>query len=148
MGTVQVSNSKDFESAFVVCFGMSAYLCIHVWDEIDDALSNGAMISHLLWALVFLKVQGMEAVVVVMVNMMQKTCKKWLRLAIEEIYSLTYVSVSHLVFYCCIILTFCFILQIKWDNQFDDRIADQCCSISLDGTDFHIQEPSPFNPMW
>ena len=33
-------------------------------------------------------------------------------------------------------------------NQFEGSVIGQHCFISLDGTDFHIQEPSPFNPMW
>ena len=53
MGRVQVSNSDEFDQAFVVCFGMSAFLCVDVWDEIDDALPIGVMLSHLLWALPF-----------------------------------------------------------------------------------------------
>ena len=51
-------------------FWYVAYLCVHVWDEIDDTLTNGAMISHLLWALLFLKVYGTEDTMVVMVKMM------------------------------------------------------------------------------
>ena len=31
-------------------------------------------------------------------------------------------------------------------NHFDGSIIGQCCFISLDGTDSHIQEPTPFNP--
>ena len=43
-----------------MCFGMTAYLCVHVWDEMEEALPKGAMIFHLLWSLMFLKVYGME----------------------------------------------------------------------------------------
>ena len=39
-------------------------------------------------------------------------------------------------------------LQTKWENRFDDRMVGQCCFISLDNMDFHIQEPSTFDPMW
>ena len=55
MGRAQVSDSNDFKRTFVVCFVMCVYLCVHEWDEIDDALPNGTMISHLLWALLSLK---------------------------------------------------------------------------------------------
>ena len=48
--------------------------------------------------------------------------------------------------YFCIILTSCFIAQIQ--NQFDNRLLGQHCFISLDGTNFCIQEPRPFGPMW
>ena len=37
---------------------MSSYLCVHVWDEIDDALPNGAMIFHLLLVFLFESVQN------------------------------------------------------------------------------------------
>ena len=99
-----------------MCFGMSAYRCVHVWDEIDDALPNGAMLFHLLWVLLFLKVYRTEDTIVAMEKTTHKTYRKWVRAVIEEIYSLTYVSVWHIVFYCCIILALCFLVWIKWGN--------------------------------
>ena len=42
----------------------------------------------------------------------------------------------------------CLIWQINSEYQFDERMFGQCCFISLDGTNIHIQEPSPFDPMW
>ena len=50
-----------------MCFGMSPNLCVHVWDEVEDALPSGTMISHVLWALLLLKVYGTEDTRVVMV---------------------------------------------------------------------------------
>ena len=38
--------------------------------------------------------------------------------------------------------------QIKWENRFDERLPGQRCFITVDGTDFRIQEPSPFHPQW
>ena len=67
---------------------------------------------------------------------------------LEEIYSLTYLNASCLLFDCCILLLLCSISEMKWETQFDDMMLGQCCIISLDGTEFCIQEPSPFNPMW
>ena len=52
------------------CFGMSSYLCAHVWDEIDDALPSRVLISHYLWALLFLKVYGMDDTMAVMLKTM------------------------------------------------------------------------------
>ena len=69
LGRTQVSNSDNFNQSFVACFGMSAYLCVHVWDEIDTTLPNAVMLSHLLWVLLFLKVYGTEDTMVAMVNM-------------------------------------------------------------------------------
>ena len=70
MGRAQVCNSNDFERAIVACFALSANLCVHVWDEIDDALPNGVMIFHLLWVLLFLKVYGTEDTMEAMVKTM------------------------------------------------------------------------------
>ena len=40
-----------------------------------------------------------------------------------------------------------FLLQIKFDNRFkQDR--NKTCKITVDGTDFKICEPTPFNRMW
>ena len=36
----------------------------------------------------------------------------------------------------------------RMGELFDRSIIGQCCFISLDGTDFNIQEPSPFDPKW
>ena len=47
---------------------MSPNLCIHVWDEIEDALPSAVMITHLLWALLFLKIYGMEDAMAAMVG--------------------------------------------------------------------------------
>ena len=64
---------------------MSPNLCADVWDEIEDALPSGVVISHLLLALLFLKVYGMEDTMVAMVWATQETYKKWVRIVIEEI---------------------------------------------------------------
>ena len=92
MGRAEVSNSSEFWRAFSACFGLSPNLCVHVWDEIEDALPSAMMISHLLWVLLFLKVYGMEDTMAVMVQTTQKTYMKWARIIIEEMYLLTYVS--------------------------------------------------------
>ena len=92
MGRATVTNSCDFSRALVVCFSISFSECIHVWDEFEDVLPSAVVISHLLWALVFLKVYGTEDTRVVMVQTTQKTYRKWVMIVLEEIYSLTYVS--------------------------------------------------------
>ena len=92
MGRAEVCDSGDFSRAFGACFCMSPNLCVHVWDEIEDVLPGGVMICHLLCVLLFLKVYGMEDTMVVMVRTTWKTYRKWVRMVIEEIHSLAYVS--------------------------------------------------------
>ena len=88
MGRAKVSDSGNFGRTFDACFGVSPSLCVDVWDEIEDVLPSRGTISHLLWVLLFLKVYGKEDTMVVMVW----TYRKWVRIVIEEIHSLTYLS--------------------------------------------------------
>ena len=106
VGRTEGTNSSDFRRALVACFSMSPIQCVHVWDEIEDGLPSAVMISHLLWVLLFLKVYETENTMVVMVWTTQRTNSKWVRIVIEEIYLLTYVS-GHVCFSfdCCIVLT-------------------------------------------
>ena len=65
LATVMIFKEHLFH---VACFGVSAYLCVQEWDEIEEALPWEVMISHLLWTLLFLKVYGAEETMVAMVN--------------------------------------------------------------------------------
>lgn len=40
------------------------------------------------------------------------------------------------------------ILQIIWEKRFEGVVNGQTCFTSLDGVDFPILEPSPFNTGW
>lgn len=36
--------------------------------------------------------------------------------------------------------------QVKWEDRKSGRVTGQTCFVSIDGVDFRINEPSPFNP--
>ena len=55
-------------------------MSVHVLDEIEDALPSGGTISHLLWALLFLKVYGIE-------DTMHKPYRKWVMIVIGDPFS-------------------------------------------------------------
>lgn len=38
------------------------------------------------------------------------------------------------------------VLQVKWENRLDCAASGQTCFVSIDGVDFKIFEPQPFNP--
>lgn len=40
-----------------------------------------------------------------------------------------------------------YIIQIKWSNRFRGN-STKTCKVTVDGTDFRIQEPKPFNSKW
>jgi hypothetical protein len=51
--------------------------------------------------------------------------------------------------FCILILTVIFLFpQIKWDNRYLNCHAGQICYITVDGTDFKVNEPFPFNPAY
>jgi len=38
-------------------------------------------------------------------------------------------------------------LQIKWKNHLHNH-NNECCLVTIDGTDFEILEPTPFDKQW
>lgn len=40
------------------------------------------------------------------------------------------------------------ISQIIWNNRYDGAVQSQTCFVSIDGVDFKILEPKPFDPKW
>lgn len=35
-----------------------------------------------------------------------------------------------------------------WENRYDQSVPGQTCLVSIDGVDFKIKEPTPFDPLW
>ena len=55
------------------------------------------------------------------------------------------------LFDCLIVALYsqkCSLFWIKWENHLEGSIIGQHCFISLDGTDFCIQELALFDPKW
>ncbi|KAG9399900.1 hypothetical protein AC1031_011321 [Aphanomyces cochlioides] len=73
---------------------------------------------HLLWALLFLKVYATEHVHAALCQVDEKTFRKW-----------TWI-------------------MITWNRRFDLALRGANILVSLDGTDFVINEPTPFDRKW
>jgi hypothetical protein len=69
----RLGRNRDFNSLF----GVSANVCSVVWNLCD--FPSGTRPVHLLWAFLFMKVHGIEPVLIVIVNSgpNRKTFRKW-----------------------------------------------------------------------
>lgn len=94
VGRTKVSNTADFDRVFVSCFGMCAFLCVQVWEEISQKLPKNAEIVHLLWGLAHLKVYGTEDTMASWLCTTRKTYRRWVKLIVVQLYEMSYVSVD------------------------------------------------------
>ncbi|KAH9118088.1 hypothetical protein LEN26_012265 [Aphanomyces euteiches] len=89
-----------------------------------DPRPVGSRDEHLLWAMLFLKVYSSENVHATIAAVDEKTFRKWSWAILEALASLN---------------------VIQWRNRFHQAPAGVRLFVSLDGTDFAIQEPKPFD---
>jgi hypothetical protein len=85
--------------------------------------------KHLLWTLMYMKLYCPEDVMTILCSTSKCTFLKWIWLWIEAIAD----------FSCEVIL---------WEKRLRNAPEGVWCLTSVDGTDFMIQEPQPFNKKW
>uniref|UniRef100_A0A336L3F9 CSON015158 protein n=1 Tax=Culicoides sonorensis TaxID=179676 RepID=A0A336L3F9_CULSO len=112
---------RRFKSAF----GVSPRICSIVWFAIKGDLSQDIREEHLLWTLLFLKCYNSTDVNRAIVKCDAKTFR-------TKVWS--------------VIDVLAFIKVILWENRKINAVAGQTCFTSIDGVDFKIAEPSPFDP--
>ena len=98
-------------------------------------------------ALSWLKTNCSEASAHKTYNMDEKTFRQWKYYIVRKISELGRVSLS--LFLLPIHLSHVAVLQVKFENRFKEasRLINKIF-FSLDGTDFPINEPSPFSKIW
>ena len=146
-----VNNSKQHDS-FRYNFGIGPLAVSVTWIYVSALLPEGACPQHLLWALLFLKLYNSTHVLCRKVGVDYVTFQNWTWIVVEAISRMKYQFVSkvHALFYILICTSSTFSLQkmkIKWDNRLREYNGSSC-KVSVDGTDFRIQEPSPFSKSW
>ena len=134
------SEEKDFRSHF----GCSPPVCATLWNhlQVTDLSPQGGTLDHLLWALMFLKIYGKQRQMCTLAGGVdQDTFRKWTWLFLNAIVQLEplVVRICLLISYICLILIILFSLQIIWNNRLKNDQGNGCL-ISVDGTDFMIQE--------
>jgi hypothetical protein len=154
--------SKTFLRRFSGLFGCSPLICSKLWSllQLDGYLNNLAAGKqhprHLLWALLFLKQYNPEEVNSQMCHCDEKTYRKWVWIVVKAIAELSCLVSCRvpLLCFCTVILHTLLVdchfslLQIKWSNRNQFHNPNGRCRVSVDGTDFEIREPQPFDRQW
>ena len=118
----------DSNRKFKAHFGVTPEVCAEVWYSIKKP--TNARPKHLLWALLFLKLYETEDVLIAKLQVKSReTLRKWVWVMVQAIAGL---SKS----------------KIRWANRLKHDRFNKWCRVTIDGTDFKINEPSPFSPMW
>lgn len=68
---------------FVASFGITPSTCQHMWETIEDSVPRGGRPKHMLWALYFLKTYGSEHIASNVLQVDEKTYRKWLWIFVE-----------------------------------------------------------------
>ena len=143
--TVEPLCDRRFRSMF----GMTAKLCSWYWRQlvIKGLLPDAFKPERFLWTLHFLRVYNTEEVNCTMFGCSEKTFRKWIWEGIDAIGSLQLVSDMRTLF----LLTYVFLTnisyKIKWEYRNHNR-NQSICRVTIDGSDFRICEPAPFDRRW
>ncbi|KAH9139083.1 hypothetical protein AeRB84_016633 [Aphanomyces euteiches] len=111
---------------FVALFGVNCRVATQAWRAMDTR-PVGCQHRPMLWALLFLKVYASENVYAAIAAVDEKNFRKWSWIMLEALSSLN---------------------VIQWSNRLHQAAPGVRLFVSLDGTDFAIQEPQPFNRKW
>ena len=125
-------------------FGCSSYICSVIWNLFLCVPPPDPYLRpyHLLWTLLFLNVYGCENVLAGICKTTEKTYRKWVWFLLEFLAGINVVG-------CWILCLLSLILfKIVWENRKLGHQPGDHIYITVDGTDFRIYEPFPFNPMW
>jgi len=116
------------DRAFVAFYGRTPEEVSELWDLCSPHI-NKPKIRHLFWTLMFMKLYISQDVLCVMLDTTLPTLQKWTWVWIEAI-----AMRHHDV--------------IRWEKRLRNLPKDAWCSITVDGTDFQIGEPVPFDKRW
>lgn len=131
---------------FKAAFGVSPNICSMVWQMIKTDLTQDFKEIHLLWTLFFLKCYNTESVNRSIFKCDEKTYRVRVWRVIESLAFLKVVRWFGHLFILHVIISF--LSKVKWENRKHNSVQGQTCFTSLDGVDFKINEPSPFNPSY
>jgi len=165
-------SEKVLRKKYTAFFGTTPFVCSLLWAMLEPCrkMPRGVQPKHLLWALMFLKIYGTEAVNCNLADGVdEKTFRKWAWLFVEGIAALEQ-GVVRIVFLaanivshfggdgvivvpvgrllnCSHHLVFCLARwQILWSSRRLNTVGNEVCYVTVDGTDFMIQEQR--KPFW
>ena len=141
------TNESINDSRFVAFFGCTPVVCSYAWKKIQcqQDINPNATPKHLLWSLLFLKLYLSEKVNASICECDEKTYRQWNWTMLEYLANIDIVSTPMNYLFCWFDRTHQLYLKIRWDNRFKHNNGS-CCLVTVDGTDFAVYEPFPFDP--
>ena len=110
-------------------FGCMPLTCAQLWDSI--LIPTGALPKHLMWALLFLRTYDTEERLASLCGVKQeKTLRRWVWSVLDALSDIDYLGL------------------IEFERRFVRAPGANRCLITVDGTDFKIREPIPFDRKW
>lgn len=145
---LSISDDRSFKSHF----GTNIDVASIVWDMMKENRRRPLSMRpiHLLWGLLFLKTYSTTDVLAASVGTSRNTLRKWIWIVLRQIQKLKRKVVSDRMVHVFLTLAFTHIsCQVLWERRKEQGgHQNRWCMITVDGTDFRIQEPSPFSPCW
>ena len=117
------------DRTFMAFYGVSPVVMFDCWEHISFDKPKGCYPKHLLWTCFFVKLYLPEDVSAAVLNTSKNTFRKWVWIVLEK---LALISTK----------------VIDFHKRKRNLPNDVWCSISVDGTDFKVQEPYPFDKKW
>ena len=96
--------------------------------------------KHLLFALLFLRHYDAEHINATLCGVDEQTFRKWCWYYVKQ---MAFMSVVCVTFIMSSVLT----VQIQWNRRLRCQPVEGC-RVTVDGTDFRINEPTPFSRIW
>lgn len=139
--------------SFRAIFGALESILTIVWERIRNKIQNARCHKNFLWALKFVKTFSIEHNSCGMFKCDKKTFRKRAWVVIYIITELDYVSISKLiqVYNHTTIVTILLWSKIDWTGRLEERpiiIDGKNVYVSVDGTDYPINESHPFMQGW
>ncbi|CAJ1953985.1 unnamed protein product [Cylindrotheca closterium] len=131
IGSKQYSRERE-KRVFRAAFGTSFEVCSELWSKLEPKkkISRRAQPKHLLWTLIYYKVNISEEMMIKIANC--KSCdtfRDWVSKFTDGIADLEEVV-------------------IVWANRFNDWDGKCIALVTVDGTDVWMWEPSPRSRIW
>jgi hypothetical protein len=121
-------NQQYLDKKFIGHFGVNSARCAEIWQLLQqhNIMPMGGAPKHLLFSLHYMKQYGTEVSMASFFSCDEKTLRKWAWIFIKAMAKLAPIV-------------------IRFDARLDHNGKHK---VSVDGTDFKIEEPSPFDPGW
>ena len=146
-------DTRQFRALFGTDINIVCIIYNLMHDETNWETNKKITVTHVLWGLHFLKCYPTEDIAATFLGTSRKTFRHWAWKVVRAMSTASSNVVSKQInrvflFYIAKKPLQVFIhWQINFENRFKNDIGCECL-VTVDGTDFAIDEPEPFDPKW